>query len=206
MRLNATRWVATEAMQVLGMPRSAALLCAAAMPIIAALVTDTARVVAPQVCLNGTVCAAAYSGNGHGCCPYDDAVCCPNSQTCCPKGSRCNDTGTYWSSCIGETGPQKTGLAVCKPGAPLPPSTALPNVLILGDSVSIGYTPPIAAHMAKLALVQHSPWDVVDGGAEETAYGVQCLDYFLRSPEGVRLRPDVIMFNWVREKQLCLCP
>eukprot|EP01046_Picozoa_sp_COSAG06_P068677 COSAG06_NODE_18373_length_890_cov_5.055626_2_plen_149_part_01 len=116
MRLNATRWVATEAMQVLGMPRSAALLCAAAMPIIAALVTDTARMhVAPQVCLNGTVCAAAYSGNGHGCCPYDDAVCCPNSQTCCPKGSRCDDTGTYWSSCIGETGPQKTGLAVCKP-------------------------------------------------------------------------------------------
>eukprot|EP01046_Picozoa_sp_COSAG06_P078791 COSAG06_NODE_26341_length_616_cov_8.108317_2_plen_77_part_01 len=73
---------AREAMQVLGMPRSAAaLLCAAAMmPIVAALAADAARVyVAPQVCLNGTVCAAAYSGNGHGCCPYDDAVCCPNS-------------------------------------------------------------------------------------------------------------------------------
>ena len=50
--------------------------------------------------------------------------------------------------------------------------------------------------MAKVALVQHSPWDTRDGGAEETAYGVQCLKYFLRSPLGVPLKPDVIMFNW----------
>jgi hypothetical protein len=27
-------------------------------------------------------------------------------------------------------------------------------------------------------------------------YGVQCLDYFLRSPEGVSFKADVIMFNW----------
>ena len=152
-----------------------------------------------QVCLTGTVCGAAYSGNGHGCCPYQDAVCCPNQQTCCPKGSSCNDTGTYATSCIGEVGPRKTGLAVCKPGAPLPPSKTLPNVLIIGDSVSIGYTPAVALHMAKVALVQHSPWDVHDGGAEETAYGVQCMDVFLRSPQGVRLKPDVILFNWVRD-------
>jgi hypothetical protein len=52
-------------------------------------------------------------------------------------------------------------------------------------------------HMAKVAKVQHSPLDTADGGAEETAYGVQCLDYFLRSPAGVKLKPDVIMFNWV---------
>eukprot|EP01046_Picozoa_sp_COSAG06_P043627 COSAG06_NODE_5746_length_3294_cov_21.607512_2_plen_287_part_00 len=25
---------------------------------------------------------------------------------------------------------------------------------------------------------------------------MQCLDYFLRNPQGVRLKPDVIMFNW----------
>ena len=29
-----------------------------------------------------------------------------------------------------------------------------------------------------------------------TTDGVQCLDYFLRNPQGVRLKPDVIMFNW----------
>lgn len=66
-------------------------------------------------------------------------------------------------------GQPTAGRSVCKPGAHLPPSTALPNVLIIGDSVSIGYTPPVATHMAKVALVQHSPWDVLDGGAEETA-------------------------------------
>ena len=46
----------------------------------------------------------------------------------------------------------------------------LPNVLIVGDSVSIGYTPLVAKAMEKIALVQHSPFDERDGGAEETAY------------------------------------
>ena len=34
------------------------------------------------------------------------------------------------------------------------------------------------------------------GGAEEAAYGQQCLDYLLRAPDGTPLRPDVLMFNW----------
>ena len=29
-------------------------------------------------------------------------------------------------------------------------------------------------------FVQHSPFDVSDGGSEETAYGWQCLEAFLR--------------------------
>ena len=49
-------------------------------------------------------------------------------------------------------------------------STTLKNVLIIGDSVSIGYTPWVAQHMGDVALVQHSPYDSRDGGAEETAY------------------------------------
>lgn len=124
-----------------------------------------------MVCHSGTVCAAAYSGNGQGCCPYAHAVCCPNKQTCCPAGTSCNDTGTYLTQCVPTNGAGQSspGRSVCKPGAHLPLSTALPNVLIIGDSVSIGYTPPVAARMANVALVQHSPWDVRDGGAEETA-------------------------------------
>jgi hypothetical protein len=78
----------------------------------------------------------------------------------------------------------------------LPMSTTKKNVLIIGDSVSIGYTPWIAKHLADVASVQHSPLDTRDGGAEETAYGIECLDYMLRSPAGVPLTPDVIMFNW----------
>jgi hypothetical protein len=50
--------------------------------------------------------------------------------------------------------------------------------------------------MAAVADVQHSPYDRADGGAEETAYGIQCLDYMLRSPGGTFLKPEVIMFNW----------
>ena len=149
-----------------------------------------------QVCNIGTVCAASYSKNGQGCCPYKDAVCCPNRQTCCPTGTTCLDQGTYGTTCQGAAANESVGLSVCKPGAALPFSKTLPNVLIVGDSVSIGYTPLVTDAMSKLALVQHSPDDVRDGGAEETAYGVQCLDYMLRSPAGNLLRPDVIMFNW----------
>ena len=152
-----------------------------------------------QVCHVGTVCAASYSSNGDGCCPYTDAVCCPNKQTCCPRGTTCSDFGTYGTTCVGApVAPvnQTVGLSVCKPGAAKPMSTTLPNVLILGDSVSIGYTPMVANAMAKIALVQHSPYDSRDGGAEETAYGVQCLDYMMRSPGGVPLKPDVLMFNF----------
>ena len=144
-----------------------------------------------MVCHTGTVCAAAYSGNRQGCCPYDEAVCCPNKQTCCPAGTSCNDTGTYLTQCVPAKGGQPTaGRSVCKPGAHLPPSTALPNVLIIGDSVSIGYTPPVAAHMAKVALVQHSPWDVMDGGAEETA----CESTLQRSHA---------LHLWFRQAHLC---
>jgi hypothetical protein len=147
-------------------------------------------------CFRGTSCAAHYSANGMGCCPLDNAVCCPNSQTCCPAGSTCADTGTYLTKCMKGGAEVEAGLSVCKPGAPNPMSTTLPNVLIIGDSVSIGYTPHVTAHMAKVALVQHSPFDVSDGGAEETAYGIRCLDFFLRSPAGALHKPEVIMFNW----------
>jgi hypothetical protein len=34
-----------------------------------------ARAAPTQVCEIGTVCAAAYSGSGQGCCPYEGAVC-----------------------------------------------------------------------------------------------------------------------------------
>lgn len=149
-----------------------------------------------HVCERGTVCAAGYAKDGEGCCPYENAVCCDNKQTCCPHGSTCETSGPYDTVCKGAPANESVGLSVCKAGAALPLSTSLPNVLIIGDSVSIGYTPLVTKAMAKVALVQHSPYDVRDGGAEETAYGVQCLDYMLRSPGGVFLKPDVIMFNW----------
>ena len=35
-----------------------------------------------------------------------------------------------------------------------------------------------------------------DGGAEETAYGLACLDYFLSNPDGTVVHPDLILFNF----------
>lgn len=76
------------------------------------------------------------------------------------------------------------------------------NVLVIGDSLSIGYTPYLNAALsaAGIALVQHAPWDVSDGGAEETAYGLSCLPTFLSSPSGLPLTganaPDLVLFNW----------
>lgn len=49
--------------------------------------------------------------------------------------------------------------------------------------------------MADVALVQHSPWGG-DGGAEETHYGWECLEYLLAAPDGTPQRPDVLYFNW----------
>lgn len=139
-----------------------------------------------------------------GCCPYPEAVCCSNGYTCCPKGTTCSDSGSGWgvtSTCVdakgGATGPGADGggQQVCKTGGPLPFSKTRKNVVILGDSVSIGYTPKVAAIMNATTLVQHSPWGG-DGGAEETKYGDLCLDFLLRAPDSTAQRPDVLFFNF----------
>lgn len=134
--------------------------------------------------------------------PTGPAVCCSNNYTACPAGHSCSDTGhgaMVVTTCVpdapGSIENSIMGRQVCKQGAPAPLSSSQPNVLIVGDSVSIGYTPLIAQFMAPVAAVQHSPWGG-DGGAEEAAYGLQCLDYLLRAPNGTPLRPDVLMFNW----------
>eukprot|EP00040_Diaphanoeca_grandis_P005963 m.35340 g.35340 ORF g.35340 m.35340 type:complete len:376 (-) comp17117_c0_seq1:56-1183(-) len=159
---------------------------------------------------SATCCASEFSASHQGCCPWPDAVCCPNKLTCCPDGTMCVDTIPHgwpsWGAVTTCTTPTKsktvdppalgvTGKCVCKPGAPLPMSTTLKNVLIIGDSVSLGYTPSVAEILGDVALVQHAPWGG-DGGAEETAYGMQCLDYWLRSPAGLAIKPDLVYFNF----------
>lgn len=74
-------------------------------------------------------------------------------------------------------------------------STTKKNVLIIGDSLTIGYTPYVAKELADVAFVQHAPWDVSDGGAEETAYLLQCLPNWLAAPSGIPIAVDVIWFN-----------
>ena len=134
-----------------------------------------------------------------GCCPWPAGVTCGKYQ-CCPSGSKCvHASGTAGSydevfTCA-NAAPATTSRCPCKPGAPRPWSTTRKNVLIIGDSLSIGYTPPVAELLADVALVQHAPWDTSDGGAEEASYFEQCLDNWLASPSGVPVTVDVIWFN-----------
>lgn len=170
-----------------------------------------------------TCCASQYSGSLVGCCPFAEATCCSNRLTCCPKGTTCQDEKPQgwpgWAvvtTCVptdadrraqvppsealvprgkSRAGNGVPGKCVCKPGPSQPMDPTRKNILVIGDSVSIGYTPHIASLMADKALVQHAPWGG-DGGAEETAYGLQCIDYFTRAPNGEKYTADVVMFNW----------
>ena len=83
--------------------------------------------------------------------------------TCCPSGSTCKNAGSGWSqttTCVAADGTSKApgevggGQQVCKTGGPLAFSTTKKNVVILGDSVSIGYEPHVAGHMSDYALEQ----------------------------------------------------
>jgi hypothetical protein len=152
-----------------------------------------------------TCCKQGFSITGMGCCPFANATCCPNGYTCCPGGTQCVQiSGTTWDAvynCTSSSSGAVVGLddSVCKPGVMQPLSTTLKNVVVIGDSLSIGYTPSLAAALSDVALVQHAPADVSDGGAEETAYGLQCIDYWLHSPSGMELGPagpDLITFNF----------
>ena len=62
----------------------------------------------------------------------------------------------------------------------------LPNVLILGDSISIGYTGTVSSKLAGKANVIHNP-----GNAEGTKLGLEKLKEWLGDTKW-----DVIHFNW----------
>lgn len=82
------------------------------------------------------------------------------------------------------------------PGPELPPSTTLPNCLVIGDSVSIGYTGEAAKELVDVCLLQHGPWDVSDGGAGSTSQGQACLENFLVTQGQESVKWDVILFNF----------
>ena len=63
---------------------------------------------------------------------------------------------------------------------------ALPQVLIIGDSISIGYTPHVKQAMAGKASVVHHK-----GNAQHTRTGLAKLDAWLGDTDW-----DVIHFNW----------
>jgi lysophospholipase L1-like esterase len=66
------------------------------------------------------------------------------------------------------------------------PGDALPKVLILGDSISIGYTPLVKKNLADRAEVSRP-----NGNCQHTAYGLSQIDTWLGETKW-----DVIHFNW----------
>ena len=151
----------------------------------------------------------AFSATRTGCCPWPNATNCAGALECCPAGTVCVPTGDSPPFASGAFMCQQQGgganvsvsRAPCKPGPSQPMNGTLANVLVIGDSVSIGYLGWLAYLLADVALVQHAPWEYLpgqggDGGAEEAEYGDQCLDYWLRSPSGLPYRADLVMFNF----------
>lgn len=85
---------------------------------------------------------------------------------------------------------------ICKPGPPLKRSTGKVNCLVIGDSISIGYTPWVAKILGDNYQVQHAPWDHRDGGALDSKYGIRCLPLFLSTDMLEPTSYDVIIFNF----------
>jgi hypothetical protein len=61
-----------------------------------------------------------------------------------------------------------------------------PKILIIGDSISIGYTPFVITHFSERAIVKHNP-----GNAQHTATGLNKVKEWIGDEDW-----DVIQFNW----------
>jgi len=98
-----------------------------------------------------------------------------------------------WSGCAGG-GISPKGCC-CGPG-PSNISSTVPNVLVIGDSVSAGYTPFLRAGLGAAANVQHGPDNAGGGNADGSGYGRLCTPYFVRTPTGTLPKWKVITFNF----------
>ena len=61
-----------------------------------------------------------------------------------------------------------------------------PKILIIGDSISIGYTPFVKERLANIAIVKHNP-----GNAQHTGTGLKQVEAWIGDANW-----DIIQFNW----------
>lgn len=61
-----------------------------------------------------------------------------------------------------------------------------PNILIIGDSISIGYTPFVTKHFKGKAIITHNP-----GNAQHTGTGLDKIEEWLGEEDW-----DIVQFNW----------
>jgi hypothetical protein len=119
------------------------------------------------------------------------------TQMCCPAGTDCIAQG-YGATCVPRAagGQNSSGIHVCPPGAALPPSaSSLPSVITIGDSVSEGYQPFLAANLSAAAFVQHSPHSD-GGGADDVFHGLDCEENFLRTAMYEAADWSIITYNF----------
>ncbi|XP_065187445.1 uncharacterized protein LOC135818052 [Sycon ciliatum] len=85
---------------------------------------------------------------------------------------------------------------VCRPGPPLlPPTDGRKNCLVIGDSVSLGYTPLVLQLLnSSVCQVQHAPFST-DGGALDTKYAMQCFDQWMVTSMLQQTHYDAIVIN-----------
>ena len=166
-------------------------------------------------CLSGHAsCPFSFGTNGSGCCPLDDAgaVCCQTPlpaglvrSYCCPKGSGCSTHGCTPTRdaylCGPNQGTNCSVAALCSSG-PRDWTAAgggKPAVLVVGDSVSIGWTPVLQSLITTTHTVAHSPGRMADGGARSTSNFAACADYLLSTDTLQPLplkRGDTILMNF----------
>jgi hypothetical protein len=162
--------------------------------------TRSSALVQPQWVVDG---GATSSGGGLQLCGAG-CTACPAQDTCCvgqepdpyrvPGGYGCappNSANT--SGCAG--GGVFPGGCCCAPG-PSIISASLPNVLVIGDSISAGYIVPLQQNLSGVANVQHGPDNAGGGNADGVGYGALCIDYFLRTPMHQLPHWDVVTFNF----------
>jgi len=132
---------------------------------------------------------------------------------CCPKGSKCTERGcTLPIPAPALCGPTQGGADgpagsacnvsyLCTSGPPdwTAGGGGKPAVVVIGDSVSCGWTPVLKSLINATHTVVHSPGRMTDGGARSTSNFVNCADYLLRTDT---LRPlplqqgDVMLINF----------
>jgi hypothetical protein len=96
---------------------------------------------------------------------------------------------------LGPIGPGEKPLLAAELGFPV--------TLVLGDSISIGYTPALRNKLSGISTVYHTPWPIA-GGADSVVSAANCIDtFFTNSSTGHPLafpnnstRRNVLTFNF----------
>ena len=139
-------------------------------------------------------------------CGAGGCTACPTEDACCTGvspdayrvagGYGCSPPNVTASGC-GYSSVKASNRCCCAPGpAASTINASLANVLLVGDSVSMGYTRFVRAAFRGVATIGHGPDNTGGGAADGVAYGSACAKYFVRTPQHALPPWDVITFNF----------